>query len=119
MKKEATLFTKLLLVLLITGILIHLSVTGFMQHMFKKNEPVRQKNILSHLNYIVRDIGNPPDLDRAKKISQRLNLEVRYESPGLNWSTSESLSLPPQMKRRPIPLEPPQRPYRASTAEHP
>jgi signal transduction histidine kinase len=101
-----SLFTKLLLVLLITGICIHLSVTGFMQHMFKKNEPSRQKNILSHLNYIVRDIGDPPELDRAKKISQRLNLDVRYDSPTLSWSTSESLSLPPQMKLRTVPDHP-------------
>lgn len=99
-------FTKLLLVLLVTGICLNLAVTGFMQHMFKRNEPARQRNILSHLNYIVRDIGNPPDLERAKKISQQLNFDIRYDSPGLSWSTSEPLALPPQLKLRTVPDHP-------------
>ncbi len=99
-------FTKLLLVLVVTGICLHLSVTGFMRHMFEKNEPARQKNVISHLNYIVQDLGHPPDLDRAKKISQQLSFQIRYESPNLNWSTSESLFLPPQLKLQTSPEYP-------------
>jgi signal transduction histidine kinase len=91
-------FAKLLLVLLVTGICLHLSVTGFMQHILEKNQPAKRKNLINHLNYIVQDIGDPPDLDRAKRISQRLTFEIRYESPHLNWSTSKSFSLPPQLK---------------------
>lgn len=99
-------FTKLLIVLLVTGVCLNLAVTEFMQHMFKRNEPARQKNILSHLNYIVRDIGNPPSLDRAKEISEKLNFDIRYDSPGLTWSTSEPLVLPPHVKFRAVPDHP-------------
>ena len=93
-----SIFTKLFLVLLVTGICTHLSVTGFMQQMLKKNEPARQKNIIHHLHYIVQEIGNPPDLDRAKNITHQLTFEIRYEGPNLSWSTSESLFPPPQLK---------------------
>lgn len=99
-------FTKLLIVLLVTGISLHLSVTSFMRHMFEKNKPARQRNVINHLNYIVRDLGDPPNLDRAKEISQRLSFEIRYESPDLNWSTSESLSLPSQLKLKTSPEYP-------------
>ena len=91
-------FTKLLLVLLVTGICINLLVTGFIRHMFKPDMPTIRKNIIHHLNYIIEDLGNPPDLDRAKRIAQQTSLEIRYESPSLSWSTSESLSLPSQME---------------------
>lgn len=94
-------FTKLLLVLLATGISLQLSVTGFMRHTFKKNEPAKRKAAIHHLNYIVQDLGDPPELNQAKRISQQLPLEIRYESPSLNWSTSESFFLPPQLKLRP------------------
>ncbi|MBI3804233.1 MAG: HAMP domain-containing histidine kinase [Nitrospirae bacterium] len=91
-------FTKLLLILLVAGVCINLSVTGFMQQMVKKNEPARQKNIIHHLMYIVQEIGNPPDFDRAKRVSQQLTFNIRYESPAQSWSTSESLSPPPPLK---------------------
>ena len=91
-------FTKLLFILLITGICINLSVTGFMQQMVKKNEPAKQKNIIHHLTYIIQEIGNPPDFDRAKRISQQLTFNIRYESPTLSWSTSDALLPPPPLK---------------------
>ncbi len=93
-----SIFTKLLLVLLITGICINLSVTGFIRHMFKTEEPAIHKGIIHHLNYIVQDLGNPPDLDRAERISRESSIQIRYESPNLNWSTSEFFSLSPQQE---------------------
>jgi len=96
-----SIFTKLLFILLVAGIGINLSVTGFFQHLKKTAEPTIQKRIIQYLNYIVQDVGNPPDLDRAKKISQESSVRIRYESPNLNWSTVESFSLPPELELQP------------------
>lgn len=101
-----SIFTKLLLVLLVAGIGINLSVTGFFQHLKQTAEPTIQKRIVQYLNYIVQDVGNPPDLNRAKTISEESSVRFRYESPNLNWSTSESFSLPPQLKLQASPEYP-------------
>jgi len=101
-----SIFTKLLLVLIVTGIGINLSVTGFFQHFKKMGEPNIQKRISQHLNYIVQDLGNPPDQGRAEKISRDSSIQIQYESPNLNWSTSEFQPLPPQMKLQAFPGHP-------------
>jgi signal transduction histidine kinase len=92
-----SIFTKLLLVLLVTGVCINLSVTGFIRHMFKSEEPAIHKGIIHHLNYIVEDLGNPPDPGRAERIAQESSIQIRYESPKRNWSTSGFFSLSPQL----------------------
>ena len=98
-----SIFTKLLLVLVVAGIGINLSVTGFFQNLKKTTEPTIHKRIVQYLNYVVKDVGNPPDLDRLKKVSEESSIRVRYESPNLNWSTSESFSLPPDLKLQTYP----------------
>jgi signal transduction histidine kinase len=98
-----SIFTKLLLVLVVAGIGINLSVTGFFQNLKKTTEPTIHKRIVQYLNYVVKDVGNPPDLDRLKKVSEESSIRVRYESPNLNWTTSESFSLPPDLKLQTYP----------------
>jgi signal transduction histidine kinase len=95
-----SIFTKLLLVLIVAGFCINLSVTSFIRHEHQTNEPAMRNSIINHLNYVVKDLGDPPDLERAKEIAQEALIQIRYQSPDLNWSTSESLSLSPQMKLR-------------------
>lgn len=96
-----SIFMKLLLVLVVAGIGINLSVASFIRHEHKTNEPAIRKSIINHLNYIVQDLGDPPDLGRAKVIAQEALIQIRYQSPHLNWSTSDSLALSPQVRLRP------------------
>jgi signal transduction histidine kinase len=96
-----SIFTKLLLVLIVAGICINLSVTSFIRHEHATNEPAMRNSIINHLNYIVKDLGDPPDPERAREIAREALIQIRYQSPDLNWSTSETLSLSPQMKLRP------------------
>ncbi|HET6370412.1 MAG TPA: HAMP domain-containing sensor histidine kinase, partial [Nitrospiria bacterium] len=83
-------------------ICINLSVTGFFRHMFRITEDTSfQRSVIHYVNYLVKEIGDPPDLDRAEKIAEESSIEIRYESPDVNWSTSKSHALPPQMELRP------------------
>ncbi len=50
--------------------------------------PVMHRNAVSHAQYIIQDIGNPPDLDKAKDISAKLGIELRIITPGGKWSSS-------------------------------
>jgi len=88
-----SIFMKLLVLLLITGICINVLVGGFFMYLYRgtvRNSPYR-KNIVQYVNYLIKDIGSPPDFQHAQKISQQLSIEISYESPDLNWSTSRKL----------------------------
>lgn len=87
-----SIFTKLLLVIILTGICINLVVGGFFWiHRSAAGRPLH-KNILQYLNYIIDDLGTPPRLDRAKQIGAQASLQIYYESPNLSWSTADDFS---------------------------
>ncbi len=84
-------FTKLLAVIILAGICINLVVGGFFWHYRNSAGGPFHKNAVQYLNYLIADMGNPPSLERAREIARQSLLEIRYESPDLNWSTSDEL----------------------------
>ena len=87
-----SIFTKLLLVIVLTGICINLVVGGFFWlHRSAAGRPLH-KNILQYLNYIIDDIGYPPELARARRIADQASLQITYEGPNLSWSTADNAS---------------------------
>jgi signal transduction histidine kinase len=85
-------FTKLLLVILLTGICVNIVVVGFFW--IYRSDPGRplHQNILQYLNYIIDDLGDPPNLERARQIGQQAALQIYYEGPGLSWKTAAGIS---------------------------
>ena len=89
-------FTKLLLIIFLTGICINLVVGGFFWiHRSAAGRPLH-KNILQYLNYIIADLGTPPNLDRAKQIANQASLQIYYDGPSNTWSTAEDFSEVPK-----------------------
>ena len=84
-------FTKLLVVIILTGICINLVVGGFFIHLRNQFIGPFHKNVVQYLNYLIGDMGTPPTLDRAREIARESFLEIRYESPDLSWTTSDEL----------------------------
>ena len=82
-------FTKLLLVIVITGFCINLAVTGFFFAHRKMAVLSYDRVFMQYVDYLIADLGTPPRLDRAREISQRSSLSIRYQSPELSWSTSD------------------------------
>jgi signal transduction histidine kinase len=91
-------FTKLLVVIILTGICVNLVVGGFFIHLRNQFVGPFHKNVVQYLNYLIADMGNPPNLDRAREIARQSFLEIRYESPDLRWATSNEL--PTDLKGR-------------------
>ncbi|MGD8963489.1 MAG: hypothetical protein PVH43_13280, partial [Desulfobacterales bacterium] len=77
-------FTKLLVVIILTGICINLVVGGFFIHLRNQFIGPFHKNVEQYLNYLIADMGTPPTLDRAREIARESFLDVRYESPDLS-----------------------------------
>jgi signal transduction histidine kinase len=85
-------FTKLLVVIICTGICINLVVGGFFWHYRSAAGRPLHKNVLQYLNYLIDDLGSPPDPDRAKKIGEQASLQIFFEGPDASWSTTGDFS---------------------------
>jgi hypothetical protein len=84
-------FTKLLVVIVLAGICINLVVVGFFVHLRDAFVGPFHKNVVQYLNYLITDMGTPPTLDRAREIARESFLEIRYESSDQSWTTSDAL----------------------------
>ena len=81
-------FTKLLIIIIVTGIAINLVVGGFFwTHRHMVGKTIHQ-NIVHYLDYLIADLGHPPSLSRAREIAKQTFLEIHYESPQQSWSTA-------------------------------
>ncbi|MBC8182606.1 HAMP domain-containing histidine kinase [candidate division KSB1 bacterium] len=80
---------KLLFVLVVTGFFVVLLVGLLFKIFFDSSvHKLLEKNIINYADYIIQDIGVPPDTLRAKQIANEFAIEIRYESPGFVWTTS-------------------------------
>jgi signal transduction histidine kinase len=85
-------FTKLLIVILVTGIAVNLVVGGFFWlHRSAVGRPLH-KNILQYLNYIISDIGTPPNQERARQIAEQASLRIYFEGADRSWATAGEIS---------------------------
>jgi len=89
-KIVTSIFSKLLLIIFLTGFFINLLVAGFFIHILHKTARESYlKNVINYANYLIEDIGMPPSLERAEAISRDYLIHISYESPEVSWSTSE------------------------------
>lgn len=89
-----SIFTKLLLVILVAGICLNIILGAFFHHVYRKlaNSPLK-RNLAQYVHMLVADMGTPPDLERARDLASQAGLEIWYEGPPTEgtpkrWSTS-------------------------------
>jgi signal transduction histidine kinase len=100
-KTVKSVFAKLLIVMVLTGILINLLFAVFFGHVYKAlAETAFDKNIRQYISYIIRDLGTPPSLKKALALKEKTSVDIRFEGPDLatSWSTF-TLGIPPQRIR--------------------
>ena len=73
----------ILFVLLVGGI-----IGGGFKHNFR--ETIRP-HLIQYLEYVQADIGSPPDVEKAKKITERLPVEIFIQDAHRTWSSSARL----------------------------
>jgi len=102
-------FLKLLMVIIIAGICINLAVGAFFFYITKDymhNMPLR-KNWVQYMSYLVRDIGEPPDMERARGLAQRLGITIGVEDAAAVWQTTGQLPDPATVEMKQISQAPP------------
>ncbi len=89
-------FTKLLVIIIATGIALNLVVVGFfVAHRHMVESSIHQ-NVIQYINYLIADIGNPPSVERAQEIARQTLLKIHFQSPQNKWSTAGN---PPDLNR--------------------
>ncbi len=90
--RRHSIFLKILVTMSVMAVLILLVVGTFYFSFYGSQigAPL-QRLIRSHVELLAGEIGDPPDPAKAAKLAGAGGFEVRFESPDLNWSTSEGL----------------------------
>ena len=91
-------FTKLLATILVAGIVISLIIGIGFAHIRFHSLSHLDRNLLLYAEYLTRDLGDPPDIDRAKQIARRTGFSIRFEHLDQGWQTG-SISDSFQFKR--------------------
>jgi signal transduction histidine kinase len=82
-------FTKLLVIILATGVAITLTVlVGFSIIRFRSVTHL-DRNLILYAEYLARDLGDPPEFQRAVGIAQRTGMAIRFDHPSLGWQTAD------------------------------
>ncbi len=87
-----SLITRLMLYFVATGLFI-IVIFGFRlagnlkQHFKQEVLP----NVVQYMDYIVQDIGSPPDIGKAQRLSDGLAFELSIQGPGVNWRSNAKI----------------------------
>ena len=83
-----SIFTKLLLVILVAGICLNLILGAFFHHVYRKvtNSPLK-RNLAQYIQLVIDDMGVPPDPERGRRLASEAGLVIWYEGPEKRWST--------------------------------
>lgn len=84
-------FTKLLIVILLAGLAVNLVVGGFFWMHRAAAGRLLHKNVLQYLNYIISDLGTPPNLERARKVAEQASLRIYFEGGNQRWATASEI----------------------------
>ena len=96
-KLITSVFTRLVVVIIVAGIVAGISVGGLFKLYRTKLGSQYHQNIAQYFSYLIRDIGDPPTLERARQIAAQANIGIHYEGLYGRWSTKGTF--PSQMPR--------------------
>ncbi|MCC5793152.1 MAG: HAMP domain-containing histidine kinase [Chromatiales bacterium] len=87
MRISRSLSARLLAVFLVTSV-IYVMASRYAVQAVYDYDYLRQivgAHISLHADYVLSDIGTPPDLARAEEIVQRIPVDMRIQGPGTDW----------------------------------
>jgi len=98
---RSKLFLKISLIFVLSLTTILVSTMAVHRIFFMpKRFPGFIRNIVNHANYMIKDIGIPPDLKMAKEISHKMKVPIRINYEGNDWESDTGL---PEFKNIDLP----------------
>jgi len=106
-KARASLSLKLVLLFIVSGIILLSFFRIFVGSSFKQHfEETVRPHFQHYIHHLHHEIGYPPNLHRAKKLSERLLVDIIIEGNDVHWSSTgrfpdiEKFHFKPAIKRR-------------------
>jgi signal transduction histidine kinase len=97
--KRHSLFAKLVVLFLLLGFLFAILFGLAMKVSYKSSfDTAIQPHLIAYLDYVKNDIGLPPDLRQAKKLSEKLAVEILISGNTLQWASTGQDFSPKQFK---------------------
>jgi len=95
-----SIFTKLLAVILLTGLAIQMAVGIFFWYFRSEAGREYGQTLAHYLTLVVAEIGDPPDFEKAAALAAAGAFHLRYTSPERSWSTAENVPQALPKRRR-------------------
>ncbi|MEN8152928.1 MAG: HAMP domain-containing sensor histidine kinase [Acidobacteriota bacterium] len=90
---KSKLFLKISLVFIISMVVVLISSITIQRIFFlPKVFPKIIRNTVDHGNYMIKEIGIPPDLKIAEKISKKMNIRIRIKYNGIEWKSHKGIA---------------------------
>jgi signal transduction histidine kinase len=86
-----SIFAKLLAIMLVTALSLVLFVAGFIAFILGPNLSMKRDLVAEYAHALA---ATGPDRETAKRLSERLGLEMRYQGPDGSWETAPGLPAP-------------------------
>lgn len=83
-----SIFLKLVMVMLVTGLSLLLMVAGFFWLIISPNLATSRRLVAEYTRALA---ASSPDLEKAKELAAHLDLRMRYEGPDGTWETAPGL----------------------------
>lgn len=106
-KIKSHLFLKITVLFLGVLLLASLVLPLAHHHFFNPNRfPIMQKNVVHHAQYLIEQLGTPPDQAKIKHLNTTLGIQFRIEGQGNIWTVPEGVVEFDQMDLVPVTGQP-------------
>ena len=100
--RHRSIFIRLLLVVVTTMLMVHLIIGGLFGFLFgnRRVTPLKM-NLDQYANYLMNEIGSPPDTLKAATLAELLHIDIRIENEQWTWSSNPDFKI--RTRRHKIP----------------
>ncbi|MFI5145395.1 MAG: sensor histidine kinase [Ignavibacteria bacterium] len=88
-----SIFPKLILIVIIFGAFINIAIWAFFRFSTEGHPHLVPRYIKMMDDYVVQDLGYPPDTLKARQISDELGINIRFQSHDFNYTTSSNVPM--------------------------
>ncbi|MGE4504749.1 MAG: sensor histidine kinase [Desulfovibrionaceae bacterium] len=82
-----SLFTRLAVIMLLAAVSVYGLAYGLFFGMHQDRETSLNRSLVQYAEFLVRELGSPPDRQRAEEMGRRLHMHIRTEGgPGPAWT---------------------------------
>ncbi|MBI5895218.1 MAG: HAMP domain-containing protein, partial [Desulfobacterales bacterium] len=90
----SSVFVKLFATLAVAGIAINLGIILFIGSFRHHISTSYESHLVRYIDFLVRELGEPPDLERARRLAAETQMKIAYDSAAVHWSTHPAEEFP-------------------------